>query len=156
MTLFSRIVVESRSAAKDTLSSFLSGREEGGGGNSAVARKEERGREGRRDRGMSQHFSSSFLPSPACQKMMPMLSRAPPPPPRLRKGGGGGSAHSLPNGRTHTHTSFPLTPEGEKKYSGHAKEHYRKVTLPFFVLLPRAMEAQYFHLHHSPAQRRRE
>ena len=46
MTLFSRIVVESRSAAKDTLSSFLSGREEGGGGNSAVARKEEGGREG--------------------------------------------------------------------------------------------------------------
>ncbi len=98
-----------------------------------MARKEEGGRPGRRDRGMSQHFSSSFLPPPACQKMMPMLSRAPPPPPpRLRKRGGGGSAHSLPNGRTHTHTSFPLTPEGEKKYSGHAKEHYGKVTLPFF------------------------
>ncbi len=76
-----------------------------------MARKEEGGRPGRRDRGMSQHFSSSFLPSPACQKMMPMLSRAPPP--RLRKGGGC-SAHSLPNGRTHTHPSFPLTPEGEK------------------------------------------
>ena len=43
MVLFLMIVVESRSAAKDTLSSFLSGREEGGGGNSAVARKEEGG-----------------------------------------------------------------------------------------------------------------